>query len=234
MLGSTYSNNGKLIAQAGNRHVLFGELIKPVLIPVYAVSKREPVIFKSWDKRYTDFYASDVVVGATATPIFFPAITIYNMNKSKRYTLIDGGIYANNPALIALRYAMKLYPSKKYILVSIGTGMHILKLTLKDVKDWGEVSWAIDLVGLIIDSSSMDIHNLLILIASYKYNDELYYFRYNIKISSQHQGLSNVSQKNFNALRKYGKEIVVNNKQELDLLIEALKKDSVKNLKLVK
>lgn len=56
----------------------------------------------------------------SAAPVYFKPF--YLKSGSRSYTLIDGGVGINNPSIVGVMLAKKLFPDKKVILVSIGTG----------------------------------------------------------------------------------------------------------------
>ena len=60
--------------------------------------------------------------GATsAAPTYFPPASIVN-RAGQSFTMIDGGVFANNPTICAMVEAYRLYHSTNFMLVSIGTG----------------------------------------------------------------------------------------------------------------
>jgi hypothetical protein len=69
-----------------------------------------------------DFFIRDVCRATSAAPYYFPMADITSTH-GKNYKLVDGGLSANNPMLIALTEAMNLFGrDRQYNLVSIGTG----------------------------------------------------------------------------------------------------------------
>ena len=77
-----------------------------VLVPAYAIELRCPFFFRSWQAQAKataithDFEAWQVARSTSAAPTFFPPHRAQAAD-GQTYALIDGGMYANNPALCA-------------------------------------------------------------------------------------------------------------------------------------
>jgi hypothetical protein len=69
--------------------------------------------------------------------------------------MIDGGVFANNPAMCALAAARRLYPeARRFLVVSLGTGGLQRPIPYSKAKDWGLVGWLRPLLSVIFDASS--------------------------------------------------------------------------------
>lgn len=78
------------------------------------------MIMKSYG-HWESLPIKDAVISTSAAPRYFPPY-IFKYNKEE-YVSWDGGVYANNPALIAIAEANKLgYKDDEILLVSLGTG----------------------------------------------------------------------------------------------------------------
>ena len=113
------------------------ELTKPCLITSYDISARKAMLFTSHNANHSikNFYVKDVCRATSAAPTYFEPAQINSLYK-QQFTLIDGGVYANNPALCAYAEARKInfssilndkqkpdYPTiNDMIIISIGTG----------------------------------------------------------------------------------------------------------------
>jgi patatin-like phospholipase/acyl hydrolase len=84
----------------------FGEetldkFIKPSLITSYEITDRNAIFFTSTDARENTLYnfkVRDVARATSAAPTYFPPALIESVS-GQSFTLVDGGMYANNPAL---------------------------------------------------------------------------------------------------------------------------------------
>lgn len=68
-----------------------------------------------------DFYMWQAGRATSAAPTFFKPYEL-DLKGWATLTLVDGGIGANNPGILGVMEAKKLYPDREYILVSLGTG----------------------------------------------------------------------------------------------------------------
>lgn len=126
----TTANNGKL--------PLINDLKTNVCIPSFNGNEGEINVLKT--KHNTEYNrdfklpAHDVALASASAPVYFPPHSFSYDNefgKGHLLNMIDGGIFANNPALIGLLEATdKLHkPIASIKLLSIGTGRgkHIIK-----------------------------------------------------------------------------------------------------------
>jgi hypothetical protein len=77
----------------------------------------------------------------SAAPTYFEPVRIGDA------TLIDGGVFAINPALCAYAEA----GGKLDVMVSLGTGQHTRRLAYEDIEDWGQLEWARPLIDVVFD-----------------------------------------------------------------------------------
>lgn len=134
-----------------------------ILIPCYDIEHRSPHIFKSrWAKRQIqyDFLMRDVAFATSATPTLFPPARIRRHEAAGSLALVDGGIYANNPALHAYSEVHEMFPAKddKFLLLSLGTGEFTRELTNNIVNLWGYVQWSRPMLELVSESISDSVH----------------------------------------------------------------------------
>lgn len=82
---------------------------------------------KSWDPYWKGVTLVDAALATSAAPTYFPAHPIDDM------MFVDGGVYANNPAMCALVDAMTLWPHGEYTVCSLGCPG--LGLSMDDASD---------------------------------------------------------------------------------------------------
>jgi patatin-like phospholipase/acyl hydrolase len=150
-----------------------------LLVPSYAIQLPEPVVvdgvpttrqpflFKTWKARGTrlddgdkreqlDFRLADIARATSAAPTYFPPAYIRN-RAGQAFGCVDGGVFANNPAMCALVAAHKLYPrmqERPVILVSLGTGSLERPVPYSDAKGWGELSWLHPILSILMDGNA--------------------------------------------------------------------------------
>ncbi|XP_016456565.1 patatin-2-Kuras 1-like [Nicotiana tabacum] len=133
-----------------------------VVIPTFDMKKLQPIIFTKSEianSPQLDAKLSDICIGTSAAPTYFPPYYFENDDgKGNKYefNLIDGGVVAGNPALIALSTvinstetdpsfaSIKPMDDKNILLLSLGTGTiadFAGKYTAEEAAHWGLVSW---------------------------------------------------------------------------------------------
>jgi len=122
-------------------------------------------LFKSWKARgmdldpserreQLDFQLKDIARATSAAPTYFPPALINNRD-GQSFGMIDGGVFANNPAMCALVSAYKLFPqAKQFLLVSLGTGSLERPIPYAQAKDWGLVHWARPILNVLFDGNA--------------------------------------------------------------------------------
>lgn len=131
----------------------FNQLQTHLLITAFNLETFKPKVFKSKysKKNIKDYYVLDAVMASTAAPTYFPA---YDKVTNDTGLYIDGGVSANNPALIALidsthfdvtskRGTKPIESLGSVYLLSLGTGKHVKGLNLKGLKNSPSWDWAI-------------------------------------------------------------------------------------------
>jgi patatin-like phospholipase/acyl hydrolase len=61
---------------------------------------------------------------------------------SRDYVLVDGGTFANNPAMCAYAEARRNHPDTQVMIVSLGTGRLTESISFEQAKHWGLAQWA--------------------------------------------------------------------------------------------
>lgn len=145
-------------------HYKLGDLIKPCAFTGYDIEQRRVNIYTNKDRnrKYEDYYVKDVVRGSTSIPAFFrPA---YFQEGTDLNTIIDGGVFANNPSLVAYVEASKtLFDDKgvkslnphQMIVLSFGTGAgQRTKYPYGKTKRWGAAQWFFPILNILLSGSS--------------------------------------------------------------------------------
>jgi predicted acylesterase/phospholipase RssA len=197
----------------------FGEFrlkdaLTDILIPCYDIERRYPHIFRSrWARRQGqfDFAMSDVASAASATPTMFDPVRIPRPGAGGVVSLVDGGVFANNPAGHALAEINTMLPAKddQFLLVSLGTGESMERMEKKYPADWGFIRWSVPMVELVSESISEGVHRQMrdMLPPS----DQKRYYRFQVDLPDDtYYALDNVAKKNIHGLidsaEKYLKE----------------------------
>jgi uncharacterized protein len=116
------------------------EAIRPVIVTAYDVTLGRPALFSS---RTDNLLMRDVARATSAAPTVFPPKQL-RVGNGTEHIYIDGGVFANNPAMVGYAEAMELagwhgFRIKSIRLVSIGTGIGKPERTAYD--QFTEQSW---------------------------------------------------------------------------------------------
>ena len=137
------------------------ELLRPCLIPAYNIDKGRATFFSGLEVRDNpkrDRYVRDVLRMTSAAPTYFPPAKIGDD------AYIDGGIFANNPALCAYIEAIK-FPAdvapSDIMMLSIGTGSTSRHYDYKRVKDWGRLEWIKPIIDIYSSSAAQTVNHQL-------------------------------------------------------------------------
>jgi predicted acylesterase/phospholipase RssA len=89
-----------------------------------------------------DFYLRDVLAATTAAPCFFPPARFTAIGQPRTQHFIDGGMFANNPAMHAYLDARELFDRQREILlVSLGTGSDFYPIDYHGFHRSGGAKW---------------------------------------------------------------------------------------------
>jgi predicted acylesterase/phospholipase RssA len=139
------------------------EAVTDVIVPSYELEGRIPWFFRSrrarTDQRY-NFRMWEVVRATSAAPTYFPPLRLEALGPDPDtdrgyYAMVDGGVYANNPAMCAYVEALSQTPAPADILmISIGTGQTMTPIRYRDAKGWGRFGWAPRILDVVFDGVS--------------------------------------------------------------------------------
>lgn len=202
------------------------EACKPVLVTGYEIERRSAFFFKSNKAKAQvdrNFLMRDAARATSAAPTYFEPALIETRDASKYYSLIDGGVFANNPTMCAFAEAKKMFPeATEYTVVSLGTGSLTEPLHYHRAKGWGKASWARPILNVIFDGvqDTVDYQMRTFLPISQEHGRE--YFRFQITLPPQHNALDDTHPENLRTLQLLAEDEISQRQQELDELIARL------------
>ena len=202
-----------------------------VLITSYEIERSFPFFFRSAIARERsdyDFPARQVARATSAAPTYFepmklPTGTFSHHSTLGHYTLIDGGVYANNPAACALVEARTTQPdATDFLVVSLGTGELATSLPYEQAKNWGAVRWATSVLDVVFDGVSRTVdYQLRQLLPGTSAQCKRYY-RFQTTLDSDNHRLDNASPENITALKALAFNLVERESANLDQLCRKL------------
>ena len=157
-VGADYSSKG-LKAEL---KTVFGDLklrdiTRKVAIPTFDLDNEEVAAKRTWKpKIFHNFQGADsdgeqlvahIAQYTSSAPTYFPSADGY----------IDGGVYANNPSIVALAQAIsrRNQPAERaaldeVVMLSLGTGVSLTYIKGQTL-DWGYAQWAQPLINVLMD-----------------------------------------------------------------------------------
>lgn len=218
---------------------LLSSLLKPCLITAYDIEKRKAIFFTSKEAAEStlkDFWMRDVVRATASAPTYFEPPLIYS-KAGTAYALIDGGVFANNPALCAYAEARKMNFNgvgkaanpcvEDMLLISLGTGTGSMakKQPYKydKFKNAGKLKWIHPVIDIMMSGNSETVnYQLMQMYDTQPAAGKEDYHRLDPEIGLADPDMDNAKPKNMEALRQAAKAFIVENKDEIDTIIKKL------------
>jgi len=208
------------------------EALTNVLVTSYEIERRDPFLFKSTkaiNDKDSNFLMRDVARSTSAAPTYFQPAKVQSDKQKESgssldyYALIDGGVFANNPAMCAFVEA-KANPSinrakqNDFLMVSLGTGQLTRSIPYDEAKDWGLAMWAKPILDVVFDGVSDTVdYELKQLLAADKY----YRFQVNLAEMGKDE-MDDTSGTNLHALKTLANKMIEDNKKNIDGLCRSL------------
>ncbi len=137
------------------------DLQVPVCIPSYELSEGTPRVFKDdhnlqlhWGGRLPIW---KVAAASAAAPLYLPTVAVEEHDHH-----IDGGIWANNPILVAITEALRYFDRsvEDIVALSVGTGSCPPRLAQRDSRNLGGWGWfrGQRIVNVVFDAQSRSAH----------------------------------------------------------------------------
>ncbi|MBN3876519.1 MULTISPECIES: patatin-like phospholipase family protein [unclassified Nostoc] len=213
--------------------------LKEVFVTSYDIEQRIPIFFtnqlekqqiesKSFQKLCGGFSLLDAALATSATPTYFAPHRLVNPHNSGiAYTLIDGGVFANNPAHLAIleaqisskRKAQKVLNTEDILVVSLGTGSLTSVYPYKEVKNWGLLQWGRPLLNIVFDGGSEVVAGELEqLFEPTDKEAKSFYYRFQTLLDSELEEIDNTKLQNTRQLQAIAHRLISNKSQEIDEL----------------
>ncbi|XAR52776.1 hypothetical protein NMG60_11021029 [Bertholletia excelsa] len=212
-----------------------------VVIPTYDIRELHPIIFttrmakeKGWEIKL-----ADVAVSSASAPYYFPP---YQFGADgKEYKLVDGGIIANNPTLLAVQEAMKLFGGESetsdfdysnFLILSLGTGEEKL-YGGHNIGLGGIFNWIHPLVDILFRASDDTVAmNIAFILGKQNYRHN--YLRIqDYKLKPGEFNMNDASPENVDALNELAKNLLEDHIEVLNPetgLPEVLEEEEAKTL----
>ena len=118
-----------------------------VLVTAYELQARAPFFFKSW-RPERDAPLRTVARATAAAPTYFEPIEV------GARSLVDGGVFATNPAMCAYAETVVLQGRPPRFVLSLGTGRQTRAIPHATAVGWGLIEWVRPLIDVVFDGVS--------------------------------------------------------------------------------
>ncbi len=194
------------------------EAVTEVLVIAYEIERREPFFFRRKDARTgpsKDWLMRLVARATSAAPSFFSPLKLLVADADEYLALIDGGVFANNPAMCAYAEMARDTAREDIVLVSLGTGMTSARFRYDQAQHWGMLRWAKPLLSLLMEGASTAIDLQLRQVLG---TSDYHRFQAVLDVAS----LDDARPETVHLLREAAEKLVVERSDEIDLVCSKL------------
>ncbi len=209
-------------------------LLKPCLITAYNIRDRKTHFFASHDFPRKgdggDFYLRDVCRATSAAPTYFETALISSLS-GVSYPMVDGGIFANNPALCAyseVRNAKGQPTASDMFVVSLGTGGENRPYEYRKARRWGAMGWIKPSIDIMMSGAAETTHYHLLKMFSAGGNSANYIRIQPADLRNASPEMDNVRPANIAALTELGIKTAEDYSGILDEIVERVVADEDK------
>lgn len=210
------------------KSLTLSQLIKPCIIPSYDIQKRRAHFFAQHDFQKkgegSDYLIRDVCRATSAAPTYFEAALSESISGIS-YPLIDGGVFANNPALCAYSEVCGAdgnLSAKDMFVVSLGTSSVNAKYDYNKAKNWGSVNWIKPVIDIMMSGASETTHYHLTKMFNAIGRPTQYVRFQPTDLRNANTAMDDATEQNIAALVEVGKETAQDCDKELDRIVNIL------------
>ena len=175
-----------------------------VLVTAYDLQAREPHFFKSW-REELDGPLTLVARATAAAPTYFEPV------EAGPRSLIDGGVFATNPAMCAYAEAVRLTDRPPAFVLSLGTGRQTRPIAHADAAGWGLVQWVRPVIDVVFDGVSRTVEYQL-----QKLMAPRAVVRLQVELDKASDALDDASPRNLALLEEQGRELIAREDAAID------------------
>jgi patatin-like phospholipase/acyl hydrolase len=185
-----------------------------LIVPAYDTARPGPYFFKTMKARassHEDFPLAVVARASSAAPTYFEPSEVDSR------ALVDGGVFAVNPAMSAFAEVLRFQPGADVVLLSLGTGQRTRCRSFDQIKDWGLLEWARPLLDVVFDGISDAV--------DYQLRHALRqgrYWRFQVELTRASDELDDASEENIRRLRAHAEELIAARSEDIDAVIALL------------
>ena len=202
------------------------QALTTTFVTAYDLETREPYFFKSHraakDPR-RDHLMRDAARATSAAPTYFEPAKIPSHEPWGYKALVDGGVYANNPAVCAIVESLCEFDATlpDVVLLSLGTGELTRPIMYDDARKWGAANWVKPVLNVVFDGVSDTVnYQVTSLLTKGGVVDQ--YLRIQPTLTPQNDDMDNATRANIDQLKAVGQRMIAEHDARLDAMAALL------------
>lgn len=205
---------------------MLSEALTDVVVPSYDIEKRLPIYFTSYFARERpgfDHKMRFVAQSTSSAPTYFKPFKLRTTSGVGYLSVIDGGVFANNPTLTALAEATGTHGARisDLVIVSLGTGQGAQPIPLDRARNWGLVGWSTKILDVVLDSVSESVHHQIYYLLRGTRSQQDYY-RLQPLLEKGERRLDNATRLNIDNLKQIANGFVRDSRRQIEQICHAL------------
>lgn len=218
-----------------------------VIVTAYDIAGRHTFYFNSGLAKEVDkenFPVWEVGRSTSAAPTYFEP---HQVNYGGQLVpLVDGGVYANNPSMLAYTEAKRRFDEAKaatpvivsrqasdapvagreieepFVMLSLGTGSSRKPYPYNKAKAWGLAEWVRPIVDILMQGTSETVHFQMKQLLPPTLEGRKRYFRLDTQLAPEHSDMADPSEAMLEALTRYAEDIIRIHDRDIDELCRKL------------
>jgi hypothetical protein len=135
--------------------------------------------------------------------------------------MVDGGVFANNPAMCAYVEAIKLHGPQDILVVSLGTGQVKTPIHYLQARTSGLIGWARQLISVFMDGVSDTVEHQVGWLLPDR-DGKPRYFRFQTELPPGMGSMDDTSPQRIDALKQIAATLITTESERIDTLCQLL------------
>ncbi len=210
------------------------EALTRIFVTSYEIQLRLPFFFRSERAKNSpdyDFPMGQVARSTSAAPTYFEPAKVEAEGPVDYYALVDGGVFANNPAMCAYVEARRILaaddspypPDTDVLIVSLGTGQFTDRLRYDEAAGWGLLGWARPVIDVVFDGVSDTVDFQLKELLPRARDGRRRYYRFQRELIEVSDAMDDASPENLQDLKLLAATMIHDEGERLSELCERLR-----------
>lgn len=223
LLGPRLYNHTKFVVE--NKifaQTLLGDLLRPIVIPVFSRSKQGLVEFRNWNEVEANIFVAPLLAAATAVPSYFPAVQLSG-HEDYDGLYADALFILNNPSHRAFLHALERFPDAELVIVSLGKSAGT-EISVRDSVSGGLVNWLRPIISMVLHGQSDVADSTLQRLEQIRASFKVKSFRLAPEIQFSSDPMD-ASAAHVDLLKNAARDFIAKNRAELDSVLDHLQND---------